>query len=435
MSSFLGTVYETVSLGEVRFSTKPGETISIGELVKLQIGGKWQLARVIDVDRRNYLIDEDTAVELSERFSEDDSFDTENLGMRGSFDDYTLGTLEIIGRIDQSHIYFERPRITPKMGTKIYIADKEFLNDQLRSDESSSIEIGTYIQNVQVPISVDIDELISKHFSVLAMTGSGKSWTVSVIIESIVGSGIEIPIIVFDPHGEYSSMMLSKDETGKSTSERIKIYVAAESTIKERLDKLFRAKWGQGRNSESLFVNITDLETYQMHHLLSSLYNLSEAQARILYAGWDVVRTRAGLGTNCESILEELRKETTDVTRGEAAWNIFKVKLQMLFRDTPFIRSDSAKPKMQLKSVVKKGQISVIDLSGMREIYQQAFVGMLANEILSKRIANEIPPVLCIFEEAHRFIPGGSGDTASKPALKRIAQEGRKFLVGMGAIS
>ena len=54
-------------------------------------------------------------------------------------------------------------------------------------------------------------------------------------------------------------------------------------------------------------MNVTDLETYQMHHLLSSLYDLSEAQARILYAGWDVVRNVAGLGTNRDEILEKLR--------------------------------------------------------------------------------------------------------------------------------
>ncbi len=83
---------------------------------------------------------------------------------------------------------------------------------------------------------------------------------------------------------------------------------------------------------------------------------------------------------------------------------------------------------------MKKGQISIIDLSGMQEIYQQAFIGVFANEVLNKRINNNLPPVLLLFEEAHRFIPG-SGETASKPSLKRIAQEGRKFLIGMGVIS
>ena len=70
------------------------------------------------------------------------------------------------------------------MGTKVYRASPEFLNEQLKP-WGNSIEIGKFRDNSKVPINIDLNELISKHFAVLAMTGSGKSWTVSVIIEAI----------------------------------------------------------------------------------------------------------------------------------------------------------------------------------------------------------------------------------------------------------
>lgn len=47
----------------------------------------------------------------------------------------------------------------------------------------------------------------------------------------------------------------------------------------------------------------------------------------------------------------------------------------------------------------------------------------------------DIPPLLLILEEAHRYIPSGAVNTASKPTIKRVAQEGRKFLMGMGIVS
>ena len=64
------------------------------------------------------------------------------------------------------------------------VQSPEFLNKQLEP-KTNSIEIGHFRDNEDVPIHIDLNELISKHFSVLAMTGSGKSWTISVIIESI----------------------------------------------------------------------------------------------------------------------------------------------------------------------------------------------------------------------------------------------------------
>lgn len=69
----------------------------------------------------------------------------------------------------------------------------------------------------------------------------------------------------------------------------------------------------------------------------------------------------------------------------------------------------------------------MIDISGIEEIQQQALVAILSSRILKKRMKREIPPLLLILEEAHRYIPSGAVNTASKPTIKRVAQEGRKF--------
>ena len=52
---------------------------------------------------------------------------------------------------------------------------------------------------------------------------------------------------------------------------KTKIYVAADKQTKKRSDEMFKEKFGIDRESESLNVNITDLETYQIIHLLRSL--------------------------------------------------------------------------------------------------------------------------------------------------------------------
>lgn len=268
------------------------------------------------------------------------------------------------------------------------------------------------------------------------MTGSGKSWTISVIIESIA-KNYDIPILIFDPHGEYSSLKVPKNADGQKIAQKTKIFVAADEYTKDLSDDLFENKFRVKRDSESLYFNMTDFETYQIIHLLKSLYDLSEAQSRILQAGWTEITNDPDLKdtTQIDPILEKLKGIGESTTQGPAAMKILSTKLRMLYDSLPYIQKSNDQKIINENKIVKKGQISVIDISGIEEIQQQALVAILSSRILKKRMKRDIPPLLLILEEAHRYIPSGSVNTASKPTIKRVAQEGRKFLMGMGIVS
>jgi len=440
MAKFLGTVYETISINKLRFSTKPGGSVSSGQLVEIMGDGKKKyLGRVTSIDRKNYLIDQDGAVQLSTLYAENENLESDDIGIKGDFQDYIICNVEIIGNRATSSKIFNRPRRPFKIGTKVYKASPDFLNDQLKP-WSNAIEIGKFRDNIAVPIYIDLNELISKHFAVLAMTGSGKSWTVSVIIEAIAQL-YDIPILIFDPHGEYSSLKVSNTDTQNNKeieiSTKTEIFVAADKQSKIRSDEMFKDKFGIDRNSSSLHVNMTDLETYQIIHLLRSLYDLSEAQSRILQAGWTDVISDPDLRdtTSIEKIIKKLEKVGSEVVQGVAAKNILNTKLRILFNTMPFIRKSAEQRAVKLEEIVKRGKISVLDMSGIEVIHQQALMAILSSKILKARMSGEIPPLLLILEEAHRYIPSGAISTASKPTIKRVAQEGRKFLMGMGIIS
>ena len=57
-----------------------------------------------------------------------------------------------------------------------------------------------------VPVFLDINALVTEHLAVLAMTGSGKSYTVGRIIERLVAIN-NGTVVVFDPHGEYGKAL------------------------------------------------------------------------------------------------------------------------------------------------------------------------------------------------------------------------------------
>ena len=56
-----------------------------------------------------------------------------------------------------------------------------------------------------------MNKIITKHLAILAKSGSGKSFFCGVLLEEILEK--KIPVLVIDPHGEYSSLKFpSRDE-------------------------------------------------------------------------------------------------------------------------------------------------------------------------------------------------------------------------------
>ena len=53
-------------------------------------------------------------------------------------------------------------------------------------------------------VYLDLNKLLTKHLAVLAKSGSGKSFFSGVLLEELLERNI--PVVVIDPHGEYSSL-------------------------------------------------------------------------------------------------------------------------------------------------------------------------------------------------------------------------------------
>jgi len=87
-------------------------------------------------------------------------------------------------------------------GAKVYGADYGFLRDFYQFSESSSIHIGNLVGCAAgpeaVPTYLDVSALATEHLAVLAMTGSGKSYTVGRVIERLVAH-MNGTVVVFDP--------------------------------------------------------------------------------------------------------------------------------------------------------------------------------------------------------------------------------------------
>ena len=89
--------------------------------------------------------------------------------------------------------------------------------------------------------------------------------------------------------------------------------------------------------------------------------------------------------------------------------------------------------------LVQYGKVSVVSLAGYTSDFQATIYSLIANEIFGARVQSKLDlPVLLLLEEAHNFVPARANTNAEQNSItttKQIAQEGRKFGVGLILIS
>ncbi|WP_027250244.1 ATP-binding protein [Planktothrix agardhii] len=165
-------------------------------------------AKVQKIERQNPLFPQESGHELA--FTRTNPFDTVMSLSR----EMVTAVCKILGceSLDNpTSGQLEKLRYPPKPASSAYRPDKEDiarivvgkLVQNLQEDSiDPSLDIATLANRPDIDVKVDGDAIVTRHLAILAMTGAGKSWTARIIIEQLALKNY--PIIIFDPHGEYT---------------------------------------------------------------------------------------------------------------------------------------------------------------------------------------------------------------------------------------
>src|SRR6056297_3040893 len=122
---------------------------------------------------------------------------------------------------------FANPRQLPDPGTPLSIApDRQLetvlpnLGCETDSRDVTALDgvahVGWLLNRPEeaTNLHIPIEEFASTHLAILASTGSGKSYTASVLIEEMMRPSSRASLLVFDPHGEYDTLAEMQGEVG-----------------------------------------------------------------------------------------------------------------------------------------------------------------------------------------------------------------------------
>jgi hypothetical protein len=277
-------------------------------------------------------------------------------------------------------------------------------------------------------VPLDVNELVSRHLAVLAMTGAGKSYTFGVIVEELMKLGGAV--IVFDLHGEFKGMKFDNassivyDVEGKN---KIKVDVASlnagdyvnlmpdlTNTQRDLLDEVI--------SLAERFYERYDLNT--IHKILETIYDIKKGEGKLLEA--EIFPS---------NILKGITKKVGASTVGALMRRMRRLERMGVFccDGTP------------LNQIAKANQLSIINLSEADERVSEIIVAAIARGVFDGRKKHmrsengggiEVPTFLVI-EEAHNFAPRAveAEYSPSRSIIRKIAREGRKFGLGLCVVS
>lgn len=332
-----------------------------------------------------------------------------------------LGAIaRILGYHDEEKNRIISPRFPPYPGASVYRAPSSILS---KIFGNGHIAVGELRSHEGVNVKLNVDELVSKHFAVLAITGAGKSYSVAVIVSKIINK-LQGSVVIIDPHEDYVPFIHNKKIKGN-----IVVFSAKKTPGRQRIAfKLTNFRYGQLLD----LLGIPEHATNQR-----DLFNRAYGKLQEKAVDWDLQDLKDSIN---QVIDEEGDKKDANRLKNAKYGLLARIDLAPA-KDILSKSSELPVYNPSGPSLVKPNQVSIITLTGLDIRTQQTIVDLIARKIFTAgqaKIRNEPTPhklpcaVLMIIEEAHNFVPSSG---RSSRTLKQIAAEGRKFGVGLGLVS
>ncbi len=399
----VGMIFGEVGYGDFNFIVAKDVGLQRGEYVKVkhELYG-WVLAKVREIKRYNEMYSLNAI--------------TGSAAPKAGVEERIIAGARVIGYIDEKGM-LKTPKMPFKPGEKVYEADAGIIKKTLKLGSKSGIYLGILEgPRGNIPVYLDPNKLVQKHVSVLAKTGAGKSYTVGVLIEELIEN--KVPVVIIDPHGEYSSLKRPNDNPRElKLMERFGIKPKGYSNIVEYATQMNI----NPQSDKKLSLDITRLNYSDFLEILP--IKLSNVQEGLLYQALNVVKSYGKY--TIEDIIRVL-DESDSKSKYRLITNLEILKDSKIFDGAPVKTSE----------LVRKGIVSIINLRGVAPEVQDIVVSRLATEIFEDRKRGKIPPLFFLIEEAHNFAPErGFGSKTSTKILRTIASEGRKFGLGLCVVT
>jgi len=310
--------------------------------------------------------------------------------------EYIIAFAKPLGLFNQNNLTRVSFPLSP--GDKVYLVDESILSNLIGLDPTG-LTLGKICYHETISASFNLTRLFQKHIAILAMSGAGKSYTTSVLIEELLNREKalgRLGIVILDVHGEYTSFAESNDG-GEDFSDKVTV-------IKSSHFCLNTTVLSAGQFAE-LIPQMSPIQVRELTQILSDYRKANPKTAYSLRDLMTAIELRENINTKTKEVL--------------LSW-LFEIQALHIFEDYE-------NPK--LEDAITPGHALIVDLSETTNIRKkQIIITYLARRLFNLRKNNRISPFVFVLEEAHQFCPDSARKSAiSRSIIETFAREGRKF--------
>jgi hypothetical protein len=344
-------------------------------------------------------------------------------------------------------------------------------------EEANSITVGNISVSESLDAKIDLDKLISRHCAIVGSTGSGKSNSVSVLLEAIAKRNFRSSrILIIDPHGEYNDAL--------SKYSRV-----IESNPKDKKNKLYIPFWALPFNElmKIFSGNLTDANREYIREKVVEAKIVSAIENKIDVAK-ESITADSPIPFSIKRLwfeLDDFERKTFQTDRITVSEKLNEGEIETLKSNEyppaglgsspPFLNQkakgllgflDSMRNKLNdssysflfapgdltpdVQGKITKDidslfydwlgnplPITILDLSGIPSEIMSSISGTLLKIIydglfwgVNTKVGGKNQPLLIVLEEAHSYLKAGEHSISSR-TVQTIAKEGRKYGVGL----
>ncbi|MFW6305400.1 MAG: ATP-binding protein [Candidatus Saliniplasma sp.] len=298
--------------------------------------------------------------------------------------------------------------------------DFEFMEEPENSLYVGKVRSGSY--TLDVPVFVNGKEALSHHLLIPATTGRGKSNLVKVMLWNLIPKDY-CGILVIDPHDEY----YGRNELGAKDHPEFD-------------KKVMYYSPNPPKGGYHLRLNLSGLKPWN----LQGIKDFTDAQTQAMYVYYSLYKDEW-----LKSLLTSSNEEADSHGIRETTMDALKRKLKLTFdlrvqgnkvipKGKIFVTEGSESLVKGIVKAIEEGKKVILDTSSMPQDKELLIAGIITDNIFKRYKSykergelEEKPTVSIVIEEAPRVL----GERAGRNVFHSIAREGRKFNVGLIAIT
>jgi DNA helicase HerA-like ATPase len=399
-----------------------GERLTVGRFVKIRTGKALLVGVITDV-----------SIAMSPTAGEQDNYGTAHLDLMG----------EIQERPPAPSRFLRGVTDYPTIGDPA----APLTNDEMRvifdSSGSKTIKIGQLQQDNSIGVSVDVDELLSKHFAVLGTTGVGKSSAVTLILHQVLRTRPDLRVLLLDVHNEYGRCFGDRALIVSPANLRLPFWLF---NFEEIIDVIFA---GRPCTEEELEI-LTDViplakVAYTQYRASADRLAIKKVDPKSIGYTVDtpVPYRLHDLLTMLDERMGKLENRSSRMVYHRLITRIQTVsndsRYAFLFENANVGGDTMAEAISQLFRLPAEGKpMTILQLAGFPAEVIDSVVSVMCRMAFDFGLWSDgASPMLFVCEEAHRYASAdrtiGFGPT--RRGISRIAKEGRKYGVFLGLVT